>query len=192
MPRHTKTDAALLARMAEVRTLFAAVGAELVGNKHGMWFRVPYNGVIGPIVALTSFNQVGVAWLEPLLRELVVRREQDGVAGWQSVATAPKDGRAILLLSIGFAEEGLGQQVVHPPKGHIGSWNPDGDAWVDQHGALGGDCYTLAVTGSWDSGMGWFQPNEVSHWMPLPLPPSQEVATPTERVTVLLPGQETA
>ena len=29
----------------------------------------------------------------------------------------------------------------------------------------------LSVTGVWFSGTGWFQPNEVSHWMPLPLPP---------------------
>lgn len=53
----------------------------------------------------------------------------------------------------------------------VNVWNPDGDSWTDEHGNFSGDICTLTVTGSWSSGGGWFQPNEVSHWMPLPEPP---------------------
>ena len=93
-----------------------------------------------------------------------------GEMKWQSIATAPKDGQAILLLSAPDEIDG----AVRPAKCNIGYWWPEGDSWVDEHGQLGGDCYTLAVTGVWASGMGWFQPNEVTHWMELPLPPEED------------------
>ena len=86
--------------------------------------------------------------------------------------TAPKDGQAILLLSERYENiDWNGAQCVHEPRVHIGHWWPEGDSWVDEHGQLGGNCYELAVTGVWTSGSGWFQPNEVTQWMPLPLPP---------------------
>ena len=90
-----------------------------------------------------------------------------GEMKWQSIATAPKDGQAILLLSAPYEING----ETRPPKCHIGHWWSEGDSWVDEYGQLGGDCYTLAVTGVWASGTGWFQPNEVTHWMALPLAP---------------------
>ena len=87
---------------------------------------------------------------------------------WQTMETAPKDGRLVLLRSTGDSFELDGETIVRPPKIALGKWWPEGDSWVDEHGQLGGDCYELAVTGVWESGGGWFQPNEVTHWSPLP------------------------
>lgn len=95
-------------------------------------------------------------------------------AAWQPIETAPKDGRAVLLLSKGYTDEHDGEKIVHKPRCNIGKWNPEGDSWVDEHGQLSDDCYHhLEVTGVWDSGGGWFQPNEVTHWRPLPQPPGE-------------------
>lgn len=91
---------------------------------------------------------------------------------WRSISDAPKDGRAVFLLSAPEDREYEGCIYHHPPKCHVGYWWPEGDSWVDENGHLGGDCYQLQVTGIWVSGGGWFQPNEVTHWMPLPDPPA--------------------
>lgn len=76
---------------------------------------------------------------------------------WLPIDTAPKDGSLILLL----ARDEISRV-------NIGKWWAEGTSWVDEFGNLDGDAYTLAKTGVWESGGGWFQPNEVSHWMPLP------------------------
>ena len=107
-----------------------------------------------------------------LMREGATQEETLEVRGpwekeWEPIATAPKDGRAVLLLSAPDELEG----VVRPAKCHIGHWDAEGTSWVDEHGELGGDCYTLAQTGFWSVGTGWFQPNEVTHWAALLLPP---------------------
>lgn len=91
--------------------------------------------------------------------------------GWLPIATAPKDGSAVLLLSVAYDDEHDGKPIHHPAKVAIGKWNPDGDSWVDECGRLTGEAYTLARTGVWDSGRGWFQPDEVTHWQPLPAGP---------------------
>jgi len=77
---------------------------------------------------------------------------------WQPIETAPRDGTPVILCS---------DRTVA-----IGSWNPEGDSWVDENGDIEGPAHHLEVTGFWNSSGGWFQPNEVSHWMPLPAPPS--------------------
>lgn len=94
---------------------------------------------------------------------------------WQSIETAPKDGSAVLLLSRGHHTDygaDNGGIIFHPPKCHIGKWDPQGDSWTDETGGFVGEICTLTVTGVWESGGGWFQPNEVTHWMPLPEPPN--------------------
>lgn len=100
---------------------------------------------------------------------------------WRDISTAPKDGTAILLLTKAYTipKEDLGgtsdEDIHHPPRCAIGCWNPEGSSWVDEYGQLDGVAYTLADTGTWSSGSGWFQPNEVTHWMPLPAPPPSEL-----------------
>lgn len=90
---------------------------------------------------------------------------QQRVGEWLPISSAPKDGMAEILV--------LCAETRRP---FIARWNPDGDSWVDRSGALdSGDpswkAHHLEVTGSWSSDGGWFQPNEVTHWMPLPAPP---------------------
>lgn len=103
---------------------------------------------------------------------------------WQRIETAPKDGRAILLLSRAYTTQnefhgpGEPDEFYHAPKCNIGCWYADGTSWVDEFGQPGDGCYELAVTGVWLSGGGWFQPNEVTHWMPLPLPPEEPTEEP--------------
>jgi hypothetical protein len=65
--------------------------------------------------------------------------------------------------------------VERGPAVHIGYWNPDGSAWVDECGSFDGDADHLAQTGVWNSASGWFQPDEVTHWMPLPSVPVDSV-----------------
>ena len=93
---------------------------------------------------------------------LTIAREEGRCAAtqWRPIETAPKDGTKILLLD----NDGKTMET--------GYWNPEGDSWADEnsepceagHG-------TIQVTGSWFSGGGWFQPNEVIAWLPLPAPP---------------------
>lgn len=78
---------------------------------------------------------------------------------WRPIETAPKDGSLVLLCSAETKAVALGK------------WWPEGTAWVDRFGRTGFDCYKLAQTGVWETEDGWFEPGEVSHFLPLPSPP---------------------
>lgn len=94
---------------------------------------------------------------------------------WQPVSNAPKDRTCILLLSAAYEDEIQGEIFTYPPKIAIGYWNPEGSSWVPDGPPHEEDSScTLAVTGVWNSGGGWFQPDEVTHWQPLPLPPARD------------------
>ena len=87
---------------------------------------------------------------------------------WKPIETAPKDGTAILLLSAPYEDIVFDEAVNHPARIAIGHWWAEGSSWVPD-GPLREDAvYTLQQTGVWSSGGGWFQPDEVTHWMPLP------------------------
>lgn len=95
---------------------------------------------------------------------------------WQPIDSAPRDGSLIILLTKSHTDPPYWDGDAphhHPARVALGYWDPEGDSWVDEHGQVGGDCYTLAVTGTWSSDGGWFQPNEVTHWMPLPELPGE-------------------
>lgn len=137
------------------------------------------------ILAMSTAREALAAWMtangyatghgdtvEDLLRELDWQH-RERVNGWRDIASAPKDGSVCLLLGCGYtkAADEWSPEIVFGPRVAIGRWNPSGDSWVNEHGLTGGDCVYLAITGTWSSDGGWFQPNEVSHWMPLPEPP---------------------
>jgi hypothetical protein len=104
------------------------------------------------------------------------------MSAWQQIETAPKDGSCIMLLSKAYTDPAdmNGGPYEHPARCAIGYWHAEGTAWCDQYGRfpdnLEFDTDTMALrkTGVWYSGGGWFQPNEVTHWMPLPEPPMVE------------------
>lgn len=116
-----------------------------------------------------------------LMADFSIEVEQKQWVAWQPIDTAPKDGRAVLLLSMPYEDDqGPNGVFQRPAKAAIGRWNPEGDSWVSTGLIAGEEGYELQVTGIWMSGGGWFQPDEVSHWMPIPPAPKEE-ATDDER-----------
>ena len=70
---------------------------------------------------------------------------------WQDISTAPKDGTEVLLSD-------------HNGHMETGYWYPKGTS-ITTTG-------NIETTGVWFAGGGWYQPEEVTHWMPLPEPPT--------------------
>lgn len=115
-----------------------------------------------------------IKWLRWKVRQQAVQIEN--LSKWRLIETAPKDGRAILLLSTAYdtdSGEANGGIVHFPPKVAIGHWWAEGTSWVCEGAHPEKSIYTLAKTGIWLSGGGWFQPDEVTHWREVPSP--QEV-----------------
>jgi hypothetical protein len=100
---------------------------------------------------------------------------------WRPIETAPKDGTPILVLAKAYHDG----HCFHEARCSIAKWNMQGDSWTDQYGSLDGmDICQLTTTGTWSSGGGWFQPNEVTHWMPLPEPPQEPTQPSTADVEI--------
>lgn len=106
-----------------------------------------------------------------------------GKGGWRfDMENAPRDGTPILLLSKAHTDpaDDFGGPYEHPARAAIGYWHPEGDSWCDEYGRFPDnpdfdeDTCALHITGTWHSGGGWFQPNEVTHFMPLPPPPDSD------------------
>lgn len=84
---------------------------------------------------------------------------------WKPMDSAPHDGTPILLLSERQefpAIDSHDPPVVYEPRVHVGRWYDEGTSWD----TLPDGSYGLVQTGVWASGGGWFEPNEVTHWMP--------------------------
>ena len=88
--------------------------------------------------------------------------ELEGVARWQPMESAPKDGAAILLLSIPYEmDAGPNGTYEIPAKVAIGHWDADGISWVSEGRPHPNADIYLSKTGAWLSSGGWFQPDEV-------------------------------
>ena len=82
--------------------------------------------------------------------------------------TAPKDGTRILLVGCDKTVDDDGR-IPEKPTMEVGHWFPEGTSWADENGnACEAGLGDIQVTGVWFAGGGWFQPNEVQGWLPLP------------------------
>ncbi len=168
------------------------------GEKHGgryRWER-PALDIVESIKkhCLPEMEEEQGGWLLGLILDLTMRVRDETSAilaaspvsavpprpQWQPIKTAPKDGTAVLLLCAADAiEDGSGGTIERPAKCYIAHWWPEGTSWVDEHGRFDGPAYRLDVTGTWlPQDGGWFQPNEVTHWMPLPPAPDAQLNEP--------------
>ncbi len=132
------------------------------------------------VALLEQISNMTVAYdeLEDKLKLMTAERDgaiaqakRDG-ADWQPIESAPKDGTRILVAHPAYEGMGPDGPCPMPAAAHVAYWNPEGSSWVDECGSFDGDVDHLETTGNWNSGTGWFQPNEVTHWMPLPQPPA--------------------
>ena len=140
-----------------------------------------------PATRAAAAREIALQAIERLQAKLGAQEPPQ--AQWQPIKTAPKDGTAVLLLSrrqVIYLDTGLLDLgvIVHEPKCAIGHWRAEGDSWVDENGRVDGDAHHLAVTGVWlPQQGGWFEPNEVTHWMPLPAPLVADTPVSAERST---------
>lgn len=94
---------------------------------------------------------------------------------WRPIVDAPRDGTPVILLS-GPTETIAAEwqpSVKIAAQVWLGQWWIDGNSWVAKDGTCNGSAHHLAVTGVWLTDLAWFQPNEVTHFLPLPEPPDE-------------------
>ena len=88
-----------------------------------------------------------------------------GAAGWQPIATAPKDETEILLMAHGMVIQG---------RYHPGGWSDDTPVSPAEYDGPVWCCFDDAVSFEIEETPDGDNHGQVTHWMPLPDPPQEK------------------